>query len=263
MTGGLIALTFDDGPDPEITPQLLDVLEKYHVPASFFLIGERITAETVPILQRAVMLGCELDHHSYSHPYMTVLSPRQIEHEIFSATQRIILSTGQTPLFFRPPYFAVTEALFSQVNMPFIGGYGVRDYDANVSEAERYQGVMRLARDGRIILLHDFEGNAPTVAARPRHARQRLPLCHGLGAVPGKGHHAAQYRPHPVFLHRTDGNVCAGHITKTNGEVPPHRAEPLRFSGYETGRQPKPSACLSFVQIRSELSRPPRSRSFW
>ena len=165
MTGGLIALTFDDGPDPEITPQLLDVLEKYHVPASFFLIGERITAETVPILQRAVMLGCELDHHSYSHPYMTVLSPRQIEHEIFSATQRIILSTGQTPLFFRPPYFAVTEALFSQVNMPFIGGYGVRDYDANVSEAERYQGVMRLARDGRIILLHDFEGNAPTVAA--------------------------------------------------------------------------------------------------
>ena len=165
MTGGLLALTFDDGPDPQITPQLLDVLEKYHVPASFFLIGEKITAETVPILQRAVALGCELDHHSYSHPYMTVLSPRQIEHEIFSATQRIILSTGQTPLFFRPPYFAVTEPLFAQINMPFIGGYGVRDYDANVSESERYQGVMRLARDGRIILLHDFADNAPTVAA--------------------------------------------------------------------------------------------------
>lgn len=165
MTGGLLALTFDDGPDPQITPQLLDVLEKYHVPASFFLIGEKITAETVPILQRAVALGCELDHHSYSHPYMTVLSPRQIEHEIFSATQRIILSAGQTPLFFRPPYFAVTEGLFSQINMPFIGGYGVRDYDANVSESERYQGVMRLARDGRIILLHDFADNTPTVAA--------------------------------------------------------------------------------------------------
>lgn len=168
MTGGTIALTFDDGPDPVITPQLLDILERYRVPASFFLVGARITTETVPILQRAVSLGCELCHHSYSHPYMTVLSPRQVEHEIFSATQRIILSTGKTPLFFRPPYFAVTEALFSQINMPFIGGYGVRDYDANVSEAERYQGVMRLARDGRIILLHDFADNTPTVGAVKR-----------------------------------------------------------------------------------------------
>ena len=168
MSGGLLALTFDDGPDPEITPKLLDILAQYQVPASFFLIGEKITAETVPILQRAVSLGCEMCHHSYSHPYMTVLSPRQIEHEIFSATQRIILATGQTPLFFRPPYFAVTEALFSQINMPFIGGYGVRDYDPKVTESERYAGVMHKAADGRIILLHDFEGNMPTVSAVKR-----------------------------------------------------------------------------------------------
>lgn len=168
MSGGLLALTFDDGPDPEITAKLLDILAQYQVPASFFLIGSKITAETIPVLQRAVSLGCEMCHHSYSHPYMTVLSPRQIEHEIFSATQRIILSTGQTPRFFRPPYFAVTEALFSQINMPFIGGYGVRDYDQKITESERYAGVMRKAADGRIILLHDFAGNMQTVGAVKR-----------------------------------------------------------------------------------------------
>ena len=104
MTGGLIALTFDDGPDPEITPQILDILEQNHVPASFFLIGNRITQETVPILQRAVKLGCEMCNHSFSHPYLTVLSPKQIQHEVSSAAQRIIQVTGQTPRFFRPPF---------------------------------------------------------------------------------------------------------------------------------------------------------------
>ena len=165
MTGGLLALTFDDGPDPEITPQLLDILEQYHVPASFFLLGSRITSETTHILQRAVMLGCEMCNHSYSHPYLTVLSPRQITQEVSSATQRIILATGQTPRFFRPPYLAVRVDMFPLISMPFIGGYGVRDYDEKVSEAERYSGVMRIAEDGRIILLHDFAGNTQTVGA--------------------------------------------------------------------------------------------------
>jgi peptidoglycan/xylan/chitin deacetylase (PgdA/CDA1 family) len=168
MTGGLLALTFDDGPDPEITPQLLDILEQYHVPATFFLLGCRITSETTPILQRAVMLGCEMCNHSYSHPYLTVLTPRQITQEVSSATQRIILTTGQTPRFFRPPYLAVREDMFPLISMPFIGGYGVRDYDESVSESERYSGVMRIAKDGRIILLHDFAENTKTVGAVKR-----------------------------------------------------------------------------------------------
>ena len=165
MTGGLIALTFDDGPDPEITPQILDILEQNHVPASFFLIGNRITPETVPILQRAVKLGCEMCNHSYSHPYLTVLSPKQIQHEVSAAAQRIIQVTGQTPRFFRPPFLAVREEIFGIISVPFIGGYGVRDYDANVSESERYSGIMQLAQDGRILLLHDFADNTQTVGA--------------------------------------------------------------------------------------------------
>lgn len=165
MSRRLLALTLDDGPHPDTTVPILDILAEYHVPASFFLIGQHITPETAPIIRRAVSQGCEIGNHSFSHPDLTACSGQEIAAEICETSQRIEQITGRPPRFFRPPYIAVNEAVFAQSPLPFICGYGVRDYDDSVSAEMRFAGVMRQAKDGGIILLHDAAGNFRTVEA--------------------------------------------------------------------------------------------------
>lgn len=165
MNRRLLALTFDDGPHPETTLPILDILAEYRVPASFFAVGQHITEETAPILRRAVSQGCEIGSHSFSHRAMTECSAQEIAYEISETARRIEQAIGQPPRFFRPPYIAVNDAMFANIPMPFVGGYGVRDYDDSVSADTRFAAVMRQAEDGRIILLHDAAGNLRTVEA--------------------------------------------------------------------------------------------------
>lgn len=160
-----IALTFDDGPDPEITPQVLDILAEFGVTATFFLIGENITAETAPIVRRTFDMGCELCNHSLTHTDLSGKSPAEITHELAETTRRIEALTGTQPHFFRPPYIAVSDTLFDAVELPFVAGYGVNDFDAAVSVAERVTGVLQKAKPDGIILMHDQEENVQTVAA--------------------------------------------------------------------------------------------------
>ena len=82
-----------------------------------------------------------------------------------SSEKRIEAAAGVLPRFFRPPYIAVNDAMFRLIPLPFIAGYGVRDYDDAVSAEARIRGVLQKAADGRIILLHDLAGNTQTVAA--------------------------------------------------------------------------------------------------
>lgn len=165
MSRKSIAFTFDDGPNPETTCAILELLCDYHAAASFFLVGEHITPKTVPILQRADAQGCELCSHSFSHPDMTQLSAEEIRAEISETTRRITDAVGKPPRFFRPPYIAVNDEMFDLIPLPFIEGYGVRDYDAAVTAEERIKGVLQKAGDGRIILLHDSKDNIQTVEA--------------------------------------------------------------------------------------------------
>lgn len=168
MSRKILALTFDDGPNPEITLPVLDLLREYNAAASFFLVGGRITPETEPILRRAVAQGCELCAHSFSHRDMTQLSAEEIRTEMLETEWRMISAAGVTPRFFRPPYIAVSDAMFDLIPLPFIEGYGVRDYDAAVTAEERITGVLQKAKDGGIILLHDSGENVQTVEALKR-----------------------------------------------------------------------------------------------
>lgn len=165
MSRRILALTFDDGPYADTTLPILDLLAQYHVKASFFAVGENITPETAPILRRAAEMGCEIASHSFSHRDMTQLTAAQIETEMQAAAARITAVTGTPPRFFRPPYLAVSDAMFAQIPLPFIGGYGVRDFEESVTAEMRAEGVLRQAKDGGIILLHDAENNFRTVAA--------------------------------------------------------------------------------------------------
>ena len=177
MRRRILALTFDDGPNTETTAEVLGLLEEYGAAASFFLVGKQITAETVPVLWQMLRQGCEICSHSFSHPALTQLSEAEILSECSRTARRIQEAAGVLPRFFRPPYLAVSDAVFDAVPLPMIGGYGVRDYDAAVSAEKRAARVLQLAADGRIILLHDAAGNTQTVEA----LRKILPVLRDEG----------------------------------------------------------------------------------
>jgi len=98
-----VALTFDDSPDPKWTPKILDILKARHVKAAFMAIGSE-AADNIGLLQRIVREGHEIGNHTWTHPDISEISPRQVELEI-TLTERLFESKlGVQPLYFRPPY---------------------------------------------------------------------------------------------------------------------------------------------------------------
>lgn len=164
----VIALTFDDGPNTVTTPQVLKKLGKYGAVASFFLVGDSITSESAKVAKMAYEMGCEINNHSRTHSAMPQLSPEEMRGEIAFTSERITQITGEAPRFFRPPYIAVSEQMYENIDLPFIAGIGAEDWLDEVSADERAARILSQARDGDIILLHDMEGNFRTVQALDR-----------------------------------------------------------------------------------------------
>ena len=163
--GKVIAITFDDGPNTSTTNEVLDVLEEYGVVASFFVIGTNINEDTVPVMQRAVTMGCEINSHSMTHSYMNSMKDDEILAEIESVNELIVGAVGREPAFFRAPYLATSGKMFQLIETPFIAGYGCNDWDPAVDVETRVQQTLEQCSDGAIILLHDAEGNSQTVEA--------------------------------------------------------------------------------------------------
>lgn len=161
----LAALTFDDGPNTVTTPQVLEKLEKYGVVASFFVVGDNITPESERVMKKAAEMGCEINNHSRTHSVMPEQSPQQMRAETDFTSGIIVRVTGKAPRFFRPPYIAVSEAMFESIPLTFIAGIGAQDWLDEVSAEERAQRILDAVKDGDIILLHDMEGNTATVNA--------------------------------------------------------------------------------------------------
>lgn len=161
----VIALTFDDGPNTTTTNEVLDVLEKYGIKASFFLIGNNINDESAKAVKRAYDMGCEIGNHSRSHSYMDKLTAEEIAEEVTYVNEKVVEITGEAPTFFRPPYIAVNDTMFETIEMPFIAGYGANDWEDRVPADRRALMVLRQAKNGAIILLHDAKGNSKTVEA--------------------------------------------------------------------------------------------------
>jgi len=160
-----IALTFDDGPNSSTTNEVIDVLEKYDIVASFFLIGNNINDESAKAVKRAYDLGCEIDNHSKTHSYMNEMTAEEIKAEYDYTDQKVYEITGEHTKFFRPPYISVSNEMFDNIDVPFIAGIGANDWSDNVSAEKRAAMILRQAKDGDIILLHDAEGNSKTVEA--------------------------------------------------------------------------------------------------
>lgn len=161
----VIALTFDDGPNTTTTNEVLDVLEKHGVVASFFLIGNNIDDESAKSVKRAYDLGCEINNHSKSHDYMDKMAAEDVKAEFDFVDEKVFEITGEHTKFFRPPYIAVGDVMWENISAPFISGIGCNDWDDSVSVDKRVALITKQAQDGCIILLHDAQGNHKTVEA--------------------------------------------------------------------------------------------------
>lgn len=160
-----IAITFDDGPNATTTMEVLDILEKYQVRASFFLIGTNINEESAKSVKRAFDLGCDIENHSKTHSYMDKMTADEIKDEVAYVNDKVKEITGTTPKFFRPPYIAVNDTMYENIDMTFISGNGCNDWEDSVSADYRAKYLEKKAKDGVIFLLHDAEGNSQTVEA--------------------------------------------------------------------------------------------------
>lgn len=160
-----IALTFDDGPNSTTTNEVIDKLEKHEIVASFFLIGNNISDESAKAVKRAYDLGCEIGNHSRTHSDMTQMTEEDIKAEYDFVDEKVFEITGEHTKFFRPPYISVNQKMFDTIDVPFIAGIGAADWEERNTAEKRARAILRQAKDGDIILLHDMEGNSATVEA--------------------------------------------------------------------------------------------------
>ena len=160
-----IALTFDDGPNTVITPQVLDILEENGAVGTFFLIAQNINPESAEMVRRAVAMGCDIENHSVTHSFMDEMSPEQIREEVKTCSEKITAITGRAPEFFRPPFIRVSQEMYDSIDLTFICGAGCEDWVPEVSAQTRIERVLANAEDGQIVLLHDMEWNVNTVEA--------------------------------------------------------------------------------------------------
>ena len=173
-----VALTFDDGPDPDWTPQILDILKAANVKAAFFLVG--VNAEKYPgLVRRIVNEGHEIGNHTYYHSNLALAWPEHVRLEL-NATQLLIETiTGRATTLFRPPYAADTQPSQMSELMPLqiaqdlsylvvLENIDPQDW-ARPGADIILQRVKQQRRDGSIILLHDAGGDrSQTVAALPK-----------------------------------------------------------------------------------------------
>ena len=153
-----VYLTFDDGPDENITPRLLNLLNKHEIKATFFVVGqkaERHPETVLQIHQNDHVIG----NHSYTHPHLIFKSKEVIEQEI-KRTDKILLEiTGKRPTLFRPPYgqfgLAVLSVLKSTNHRMVLWSASSQDYKVKASTEKIQARMKKYVRPGKIVLMHD------------------------------------------------------------------------------------------------------------
>lgn len=172
--GTKICLSFDDGPDPRYTPEVLKILREFKVPAVFFLVGSK--AEYAPsLVKRIEAEGHQIGCHTYFHRHAYLLSPWKSIATLREGRQAIEKITGKPIRWFRPPWGAVNlfqYRFLKRLGLPIVlWSANARDWNKRTGASGIYKLLLKKIKPNSIIVLHDSGGErgAPenTVAALP------------------------------------------------------------------------------------------------
>jgi peptidoglycan/xylan/chitin deacetylase (PgdA/CDA1 family) len=158
-----LALTFDDGPNPIITPGLLDLLEQHKARATFFLLGKH-TRAFPGLAKEIVARGHAVGNHTDMHPKLTFLSPRRIGEELQRCEEAIAAATGRNSGWMRPPYGfrgPQLDGVVRRLGSAGVAMWSAMAYDWKPQPAERVIERLRRVQGGDIVLLHDADHRDP------------------------------------------------------------------------------------------------------
>jgi peptidoglycan/xylan/chitin deacetylase (PgdA/CDA1 family) len=177
-----VVLSFDDGPNPEVTPALLDLLKKYDIKALFFLIGKN--AEAHPeLVKRIVDEGHVIGNHTFSHSYyFDFWFPKKMSKDIDRCTQLLRTLTGKRTFWFRPPYGVTNPMMKKALGKSWLApiGWSVRSLDTVIRDRTKLMKRISKAVPGDIILLHDNRPDCPQIVEELIHylTAKNIPFVH-------------------------------------------------------------------------------------
>ncbi len=191
VTEKVLFLTFDDGPDPECTPQVLDLLAEHRAKATFFVVGEKALQHRT-LLDRILREGHSVGDHSWDHLYRWYFSPKEELREwILHSQENLRDLVNRTPVGFRSPAGVITPPLRNILQgegIPLIL-WNTRFYDAVFPwRTPRALGSLRNTRRGSVVLLHD----------RQRDESRRKEFLATLNAYLGSARHEFEFKFQPL-----------------------------------------------------------------
>jgi len=194
-----IALTFDDGPDKILTPQLLTILRQENVRATFFLVGSRVVHSST-IVSTMYQDGHEIGNHSWSHPNFTHLSLGALRDQI-EKTDRVISNiTGVVPRIIRPPYGATNTSVSRELHQKSV----LWDIDTldwlHRSSASIIKSVMSNIHENAIVLMHDI--HPTTIKTIPRLIQELRAMGYTLTTVSGLEDDRCTHVSRPKMPHK-------------------------------------------------------------
>lgn len=175
ITQPVLAMTFDDGPHPSLTPKLLDILKERNIKCTFFVIGKN--AKMYPkIIQRMIAEGHEVANHTWTHCSLTSRSDAQIRSELQQSEDALVAAANYRPHLIRPPYGAINTRIKQFMFSEF--GYSTIMWSVDPQDWRRpgvsvvTNRLVNGARPGSIMLAHDI--HPPTIQAMPSMFDQLL-----------------------------------------------------------------------------------------
>lgn len=167
---GTVSLTFDDGPSPIFTPQVLDILKKNNIKATFFVMGP-LAKKYPKLIHRMVAEGHAVAIHTMTHPKLTTLSGKRLYYEVVKARDIVGSIIGKSPVCLRPPFGMKNQRVdnFVRKQGMVLVPMGFNSFDYKNRGVQRLTNwVVKNARSGRVFLLHDgYAKRQQTVAALP------------------------------------------------------------------------------------------------
>ena len=182
-SGGVVALTYDDGPHPE-TPLVLDALKRHKLKATFFLVGWNVEARP-DIAQRIVREGHEVANHSWMHSDLTLMTPEEAAEDLRKTNEIIRQVTGKSPKFVRPPYGSTNDAVRAAMAKNGLTEvmWSQDSYDWTEKPVDYIVNQLKLVPPGGTYLMHDQMANTlaavPVIATHFKTIGKGNPVCAG------------------------------------------------------------------------------------